>query len=93
MSKRKRERGLFGQAISAAEDFEIVRVVTLAARLARRHLSDDAHPKSPHKFTQPQLFACLIFKAHLGCTYRRCEEMPALMPAVRGAIAAYAVRL
>jgi len=86
MSRRKREHGLFGQAVSTAHDLETVRVVTLAARLGRRHLADYSHPKSPHKFTQPQLFACLILKAHLGCTYRRCEEMLALMPAVREAI-------
>lgn len=86
MSKRKRERGLFGQSIQDPGDHETVRVVKLALRLARRHLADYSHPKSPHKFTQPQLFACLILKAHLGCTYRRCEEMLALMPAVREAI-------
>jgi hypothetical protein len=60
--------------------------VKLALRLARRHLSDYAHKKSPQKFTQPQLFACLILKAHLGCTCRRCEEFLILMPAVREAI-------
>lgn len=86
MSKRKRERGLFGQSIQDPGDHETVRVVKLALRLARRHLADYSHPKSPHKFTQPQLFACLILKAHLGCTYRRCEEMLALLPAVREAI-------
>lgn len=86
MSKQKRQRGLFGQSIVGADDHETVRVVRLALRLARRHLADYSHPKSPRKFTQPQLFACLILKAHLGCTYRRCEELLALMPAVRETI-------
>lgn len=86
MSKRKRERGLFGQPISEAGDREIVKTVKLALRLARRHLADYSHPKSPQKFTQPQLFACLVLKAHMGCTYRRAEELLHLMPAVREAI-------
>lgn len=83
---RRRERGLFGQPIVEAGDQEIVRVVRLALRLARRHLADHAHTFAPKKFTQPQLFACLILKSHMGCTYRRCEELLILMPAVREAI-------
>lgn len=86
MAKTRRERGLFGQPISEADDLETVRVVKLALRLARRHLADYSHKKSPRKFTQPQLFACLILKAHMGCTYRRTEELLILMPAVREAI-------
>jgi hypothetical protein len=86
MAKRRREHGLFGQPISEAGDQEIVRIVKLALRLARRRLADYSHPKSPRKFTQPQLFACLILKAHMGCTYRKCEELLILMPAVREAI-------
>src|SRR6187551_484311 len=86
MAKRRRERGLFGQVVNEAGDQEIVRIVRLALRLARRRLSDYAHINSPRKFTQPQLFACLILKSHLGCTYRKTEEMLILMPAVREAI-------
>lgn len=86
MAKKQRERGLFGQPISEANDQETVRVVKLALRLARRHLADYSHKKSPRKFTQPQLFACLILKAHMGCTYRKTEELLILMPSVREAI-------
>ena len=86
MSKRARERGLFGQRINNAGDTELVQTVRLALRLARRHLADYAHRFAPKKFTQPQLFACLILKGQLGCTYRRCEEFLMLMPAVREAI-------
>src|ERR1700676_681112 len=86
MAKRRRERGLFGQPISEAGDQEIVKVVKLALRLARRHLADYSHPKSPQKLTQPQLFACLILKAHLDQTYRKTEELLILMPGVREAI-------
>lgn len=87
MSKRaKRERGVFGQAVADAGDRELVRTVRLALRLGRRHLSEYAHVNAPRKFTQPQLFACLILKGITGVTYRRAEEMLALMPAVREAI-------
>lgn len=86
MARKQRERGLFGQSISESGDLEIVRIVKLALRLGRRHLADYSHKKSPQKFTQPQLFACLILKAHLGCTYRKCEELLQLMPAVREAL-------
>lgn len=90
MTKRatgwRRERGLFGQPIRDGGDQEIVRIVGLALRLARRHLAEYAHVNAPKKFTQPQLFACLILKAHMGCTYRKCEELLILMPAVREAI-------
>lgn len=82
----RRERGVFGQAIVDAGDQTIVRIVTLAAKLGRRHLATHAHRFAPKKFTQPQLFACLILKAHLGCTYRKVEELLILMPAVREAI-------
>ncbi|MBY0307143.1 MAG: hypothetical protein K2Q09_00230, partial [Phycisphaerales bacterium] len=86
MARKGRGRGLFGQSVSEADDPEIVRIVRMAARLGRRHLAGYSHRKSPRKFTQPQLFACLILKAHLGCTYRKCEEMLGLMPAVREAL-------
>jgi hypothetical protein len=86
MAKRSRERGLFGQVVGGARDPQIVGVVKLALRLARRHLADYAHINAPKKFTQPQLFACLILKAHMGCTYRKTEELLILMPAVREAI-------
>jgi len=79
-------KGLFGQAVDRPVDAEILRIARLALRLGRRHMADYAHPKSPKKYTQPQLFACLILKAHLGCTYRKIEELLHLMPPVREAI-------
>jgi Transposase DDE domain len=81
--RRRRERGLFGQAIVEADGQELVRVSRLALRVARKHLSDYPHVNAPKKFTQPQLFVCLILKAITGATYRRTEEMLILMPAVR----------
>ena len=84
--QRRRERGLFGQPLGEAGDREIVRTIKLALRLGRRHLADHAHKYAPKKYTQAQLFACLILKAHLGCTYRKVEELLTLMPAVREAL-------
>jgi len=49
MSERKRERGLFGRAISGADHLETVRVVTLAARLARRQ----GQRRIPQPFQHP----------------------------------------
>lgn len=45
-------RGLFGQPVREAQDQEIVRVVALAHRLARRHLTPHAHKFAPKKFTR-----------------------------------------
>ena len=45
-------------------------VARMALRAARDALADFAHPKSPKKFTQPQLVACLIVKEFLGLDYR-----------------------
>lgn len=86
MAKKTSDRGVFGQPLSERGDPQTVRVVKLALRLARRCMRDYTHQKSPKKFTQPQLMACLIFKAFLGLTYRRTEELLTLMPAVRDAI-------
>lgn len=84
--KKRRERGLFGQTIVDADDQPVIKMTRLALTLARRHLADHPHKYAPKKFTQPQLMACLILKAHFGCTYRRCEQLLILMPAVCEAI-------
>jgi transposase len=38
-------------------------------------LPDYSHPKSPQKFTQSQLFACLVLKAFFQTDYRGLEEL------------------
>jgi len=45
-------------------------VARTALRAARDAVADYAHPKSPRKFTQPQLLACLVIKEFLGLDYR-----------------------
>lgn len=70
MAKRRRERGLFAQPITEAGDRELVGIVKPALRLARRRLADHPHKHAPEKSARPRLFACVILKAHMGCTYR-----------------------
>lgn len=45
-------------------------VAQMALRAAKAALPDYAHRKSPRKFTQPQLVACLVVKEFLGLDYR-----------------------
>jgi Transposase DDE domain len=47
-----------------------LRVVRAALAVARRCLRCYAHKYSPKKFTQPQLFACLVLKTFLRTDYR-----------------------
>jgi hypothetical protein len=47
-----------------------LRVARAALAVARRGLRTYAHRFSPKKFTQPQLFACLVLKTFLKTDYR-----------------------
>jgi hypothetical protein len=46
-------------------------------------MNDYSHPKSPHKFTQPQLMSCLILRAYLKTTYRGVIEILETSEALR----------
>jgi len=50
-------------------------VARMALRVGRDALPDYARPKSPRKFTQPQLLACLIVKEFAGKDYRGMQVM------------------
>ena len=50
-------------------------VARLALQAAQRAFADYAHPKSPHKFTQPQLVACLVIKQFRRLDYRGTEML------------------
>lgn len=50
-------------------------VARLALRAARDALPDYARPKSPRKFTQPQLVACLVVREFEGKDYRGIHVM------------------
>lgn len=41
-----------------------------ALEVGKDALEDYSHPKSPHKFTQPQLFAMLVLKQFFKLDYR-----------------------
>jgi hypothetical protein len=47
-----------------------VRLARMALAAAQEALPDYAHTNSPHKFTQPQLFACLVLKDFFKIDYR-----------------------
>lgn len=53
---------------------QYVRVARIAYRLAQRVIPQYAHPKSPHRFTQPQLVACVLLAFYLRKTYRDMEQ-------------------
>lgn len=53
----------------------MLEVARLSLRLARRYMQPYSHAKSPHKFTQAQLTACLILRAYTKTTYRGVVEL------------------
>lgn len=61
-------------------------VARMALRAARDALPDHAHPKSPRKFTQPQLLACLIVKEFAAKDYRDIQVMLAEWSDLREAL-------
>ena len=62
------------------------KVLLVAHEAARRSLPLYAHRFAPKKFTQPQLFACLVLKVHQREDYRGVCEMLADLPDLRQAI-------
>lgn len=51
-----------------------VRAARIAYRLAQATLPRYTHPKSPHRFTFPQLAACVLMAFYLDVSYRDMEE-------------------
>ena len=52
-----------------------VALAQTALKVARRSLPAYSHPKSPHKYTQHQLFACLVLKQFLKTDFRGLAQM------------------
>ena len=53
-----------------------VKVLKEAYEVGKATFADYSHEYSPRKFTQPQLFACLILKAFFCMDYRGiCEVL------------------
>ena len=48
----------------------LLSVASLSVRLAGEYMQPYSCSKSPHKFTQSQLMACLVLRAYLKTTYR-----------------------
>src|SRR5258705_10931796 len=61
-------------------------MVGLSLMAARRCMAPYAHAKSPQKFTQPQLLACLVLKTHTRSTYRGIIELLEVSPPLRRAL-------
>jgi len=53
----------------------LLNVVKLSLRVGAKYLQPYSCAKSPHRFTQPQLMACLILRAYLKTTYRGVIEI------------------
>src|SRR4029450_13686474 len=64
-----------------------VRVARLAHGLAQEALPRYSHPKSPHRFTFPQLAACVLVMVYLNKSYRDMEEWLLATDAVCAALA------
>jgi hypothetical protein len=51
-----------------------IKVARIAYAIAQETVPRYSHPKSPHRFTQPQLVACLLLTFYLDISYRDMEE-------------------
>jgi Transposase DDE domain len=72
--------------MKARERNRLVRVAELALAAGRAELPDYSCPKSPRKFTQPQLLACLVVKAYQRQTYQGAADLLAASDALRAAL-------
>ena len=57
-----------------------------ALAAGKEALPDYSHPKSPHKFTQPQLFAILVLRQFFRLDYRGVIEWIDQWPQLREAL-------
>ncbi|MBC7260448.1 MAG: hypothetical protein H5T63_00415 [Chloroflexi bacterium] len=58
----------------ATRENYFVRVARIALQIAEEVLPKYSHPKSPHRYTQPQLAACVLLMYRLKLSYRDMEE-------------------
>jgi Transposase DDE domain len=59
----------------SAKQNTLLEVARLSVKFSGRYMQPYSHTKSPHKFTQAQLMACLILRAYLKTTYRGIIEV------------------
>lgn len=71
------------ETMQDAEASRLVRVASMALRLARRCMREYACVTSRHDFTQPQLMACLVLKAITRNDYRGVCDLLTVAPILR----------
>src|SRR4051812_31534896 len=59
---------------SQPRESRYVRVARIAYTLSKQAMPTYSHPKSPHRFTLPQLAACVLMAFYLDLSYRDMEE-------------------
>lgn len=59
---------------AGSRESRYVRVARIAYRLTMQTMPTYSHPKSPHRFTLPQLAACVLMTFYLDLSYRDMEE-------------------
>lgn len=60
--------------MSQKRESKYVRFARLAYVVAQGSVARYAHPKSPQRFTQPQIVVCLLLTQYLNLSYRNTEE-------------------
>lgn len=60
--------------MSPKRESKYVRFARLAYGVARASVARYAHPKTPQRFTQPQIVVCLLLTQYLNLSYRNTEE-------------------
>lgn len=60
--------------MSEKRESRYVRFARFAYAVAQASVPRYAHPKSPQRFTQPQLVVCLLLSCYLNLSYRNTEE-------------------
>lgn len=62
------------------------KVLQLAHKVGAEVFELYSHESSPHTYTQPQLFACLVLKTYMGLDYRRfhglLEDFPEIVESI-----------
>jgi IS5 family transposase len=60
--------------MSQKRESKYVRFARLAYAIAQASVPRYAHPKSPQRFTQPQIVVCVLLTQYLNLSYRNTEE-------------------
>ena len=68
------------------DDNPLIRFARLALVIGQDTMPAYSHVKSPRRFTQPQLLACLLLRARLKLTYRATSDLLAASDGLRQAI-------